>query len=590
MLTMRPTPFRHQPLPPGHFIRILHIDSTAGNDQLLATFKTIALSTSSEKYTAVSYHWGDATPAGQLSCSDGQSIALSETLCELLDAFSRREPSFTLWIDALCINQSDPVEKAYQVRLMGKVYSLADTVIIWLGGGSGHTQRAFQYIREYDPEDSSSEEGSQLDLVSSASNGALPAADESSSDSLARIKSMMVLLRREWFQRVWVIQEAILGANTWVACGDEIVDFDAFKAAILSIWNSEDAADFFHIQNRSYRGFRCATMLFSLQEVFQERGKVPLESLFEAVLYYAASDSRDLVFAIQGIADRVKLLPEPDYTASVEHIFVAAARGVLCSGPSLDLLALTGLGPRQQCLEMASFIGFVRTEPSIELPTWAPDFRQATYDEPIYICDKGNWDAGGPVGRMPVYADNCLHVDAMIMDRVSTLSPAEIGTVHRDYLKSCLGHALNLVDEVRSTNRDLPPDVLWKTLVMDMDMDENQAPSELRVAFQELLSQMDSEISWTEIKKNKFYRILRVRTDGWLPFSTAGGYFGVTYPAVAVGDRICLIPGCRMPMIVRFLDSFPGRRASLVGWCYIHNIMHGEALPTQLKTTRIGLE
>jgi hypothetical protein len=38
-----------------------------------------------------------------------------------------------LWIDAICINQSDNEEKSQQVRLMGEIYSKAEVVRVWLG-------------------------------------------------------------------------------------------------------------------------------------------------------------------------------------------------------------------------------------------------------------------------------------------------------------------------------------------------------------------------------------------------------------------------------------------------------------------------
>ncbi len=38
-----------------------------------------------------------------------------------------------MWVDAVCINQRDNNEKAWQVAQMQRVYSQASSVIIWLG-------------------------------------------------------------------------------------------------------------------------------------------------------------------------------------------------------------------------------------------------------------------------------------------------------------------------------------------------------------------------------------------------------------------------------------------------------------------------
>jgi hypothetical protein len=38
-----------------------------------------------------------------------------------------------LWIDLVCINQADNVEKASQVQMMKDIFSMAVRVVIWLG-------------------------------------------------------------------------------------------------------------------------------------------------------------------------------------------------------------------------------------------------------------------------------------------------------------------------------------------------------------------------------------------------------------------------------------------------------------------------
>lgn len=51
-------------------------------------------------------------------------------------------------MDALCINQCDVEEKSYQVGLMGRIFSEAETVLIWFGEAGRGSQRAFGYARE----------------------------------------------------------------------------------------------------------------------------------------------------------------------------------------------------------------------------------------------------------------------------------------------------------------------------------------------------------------------------------------------------------------------------------------------------------
>lgn len=49
------------------------------------------------------------------------------------DATDDLRGSGLVWIDALCINQTDIDERSAQVRLMPQIYSNASCVIVWLG-------------------------------------------------------------------------------------------------------------------------------------------------------------------------------------------------------------------------------------------------------------------------------------------------------------------------------------------------------------------------------------------------------------------------------------------------------------------------
>jgi len=51
-----------------------------------------------------------------------------------------------IWVDALCIDQNNLEEKAYQIELMHKIYAQAQHVVIWLGPESPWTRSAFTAI------------------------------------------------------------------------------------------------------------------------------------------------------------------------------------------------------------------------------------------------------------------------------------------------------------------------------------------------------------------------------------------------------------------------------------------------------------
>ncbi|OAG06026.1 HET-domain-containing protein [Paraphaeosphaeria sporulosa] len=45
--------------------------------------------------------------------------------------YRRRGTKMPLWVDAVCIDQSNTSERTYQVRMMDRIYSEAECVVVW---------------------------------------------------------------------------------------------------------------------------------------------------------------------------------------------------------------------------------------------------------------------------------------------------------------------------------------------------------------------------------------------------------------------------------------------------------------------------
>lgn len=52
-----------------------------------------------------------------------------------------------LWVDATCISQEDPDEKAEQVSMMAGIFGAAAEVLVWLGEGEPRTCKAYWTLR-----------------------------------------------------------------------------------------------------------------------------------------------------------------------------------------------------------------------------------------------------------------------------------------------------------------------------------------------------------------------------------------------------------------------------------------------------------
>lgn len=52
-----------------------------------------------------------------------------------------------LWLDAICLNRTNTVEKGSQIPLMGEIYRQAEKVRIWLGDADENTATVFAFLR-----------------------------------------------------------------------------------------------------------------------------------------------------------------------------------------------------------------------------------------------------------------------------------------------------------------------------------------------------------------------------------------------------------------------------------------------------------
>lgn len=97
-------------------------------------------------YNALSYRWGADPPHVPVKLSNG-TVNVTANGYDALVALYREGREFNLWMDAICIDQSNDSEKAIQVAMMDKVYSKAHKVIVWLGGSNEGVDQALEWCQ-----------------------------------------------------------------------------------------------------------------------------------------------------------------------------------------------------------------------------------------------------------------------------------------------------------------------------------------------------------------------------------------------------------------------------------------------------------
>jgi hypothetical protein len=255
-----------------------------------------------EPYTALSYVWGDASMRKTVFIKD-IPVQVTSNLYDALRDIRDERRVLRLWADALCINQSDNDEKGLQIGLMGRIYSLAGSTVIYLGAPH--------------------------------SNEAASATGTISYDDVDESKCNM-LFRSPWFRRAWVYQEAVLSRDPriqfgrWRCTWGQLANFATHTKLFTK---------FFFLQIHRARADHIYSKL-SWSRQYDLNGVVHAVSSRRGL---GASNPRDLIFAYLGlgtISERVQL--NVDYTSPWEQVYQDFAQLQLQKRQTYDLFACLG--------------------------------------------------------------------------------------------------------------------------------------------------------------------------------------------------------------------------------------------------------
>ncbi|KAF2108757.1 heterokaryon incompatibility protein-domain-containing protein, partial [Lophiotrema nucula] len=126
----------------GRSIRLLTIEPNTDNSSTVSCNLRVAAVQPGLQFEALSYCWGDPK-AQEVIFVNGTQLAVTKNLSTALLALRDSETPRTFWVDALCINQHELAEKAFQVPLMGAIYGSASKTVIWLGESDEKSRKAF---------------------------------------------------------------------------------------------------------------------------------------------------------------------------------------------------------------------------------------------------------------------------------------------------------------------------------------------------------------------------------------------------------------------------------------------------------------
>ena len=313
----------------------------------------------SPKYEALSYVWGLTTQQFSAICA-GIEIPLTDNLSDALRRLRWRTRSRIIWIDALCINQTDTPERNQQILLMTDIYRKAAEVIIWLGEADVGLVTPISVINdcfvEKDPptwgKDSIGYDDGNRAL--GERSGPLPMQTLSRNamqycsrgyDNMVRnlidvlyghtgeVKYQMndstwtalkAFYDRPWFRRAWVLQEAVVSANNRVYCGPHTMSWNSLAMATMLLSDSSYSQAWLENKSAPFHELLIARGVYQdnlevepselLEGEPQTRDALSLERLLYLARSRLATDPRDKVFSVLGIAQGVGGFPSLQIT------------------------------------------------------------------------------------------------------------------------------------------------------------------------------------------------------------------------------------------------------------------------------------
>ena len=541
------------------------------SDPLVCQMRQVRLIDKPE-YAALSYTWGAPVFDHHIIC-DGRRLAITAHLDAALRRF-RKTTWWTLWVDALCIDQTNIPERNYQVSIMKHIYSQASRTFVYLGEPCLFDEEALKLMGSLSQLAQNLEKFSlaelknmkPLDVATSRvrdeairfielKNAGFPGARTRTTDlSSAGLphpqhpawEALQSLFSRPWFRRMWIIQEVVLSQDVAVILGEYLISWNLvletaqayLKLDLLRVTIPHDNTTF-------WRDFEvCAANFFYTLKFNGDFQCRSLIQLLRSSRHYYCSDPRDKVYALLGLANDqgVHQMVSVDYTKSVEAVYLECAKFLIRNGDGMEMLLQAGIPQNPEYTDL-----------KLSLPSWVPD-----------------WFASGPeyLGHQ---AAGETQIDIELEDGGNSLNAKGIRIDVIDALAPLLGTFDPNDNDIR----------IWEQKVREVAQQSRFFSEERVDGYAKALGlgcsySVDGNTGSTSIDFDNVEYVGRVLLGAYLHrfCVTRMGYMGWVPLSSQPGDFIIVLYGGRLPLTVRETD---GRYTSL-GASYFEGLMHGEAL------------
>ena len=249
-----------------------------------------------DSYICLSYLWGEPGDEHCIAVNN-RTMRIRNNLFDFLERAAKNDwlRKESLWIDALCIDQENVVERNFQVQQMGRIFSCAEEVVSWFGEDKDS-------IAEYFVEHLSRSEGAvnyRVDIV----------------DNL-----FLKFAYAPYWNRAWITQEVQLAQKVTLLARNVKVDYRQLLSSNRNLLIKDSSNPHWIVPPRPETWLP----IRSLIHVMSEFG------------YKRCHDIRDRVYSLLALCDDGSDV-QVDYNTSVERL---ARHTLECCGHSFCLCSM----------------------------------------------------------------------------------------------------------------------------------------------------------------------------------------------------------------------------------------------------------
>ncbi|EPE32054.1 heterokaryon incompatibility protein [Glarea lozoyensis ATCC 20868] len=631
------------------------------------------------KYHALSYTWGSAEGTELISL-DGIQVPVTENLADALKNIRDDHNNIVLWVDAICINQQDDAEKSKQVSRMRYIYGSSFSTIVFLGASDDKHDES---LAEYDlmnislsakgipdliarllrldlMKEGRSDGGEDENVFKNLKDASAQLIQDAMVDlpkTISFVEATRRLLVAPYWQRIWVWQEFVVSPEVVLYYSKHRISYgDFFNSVIYNVFllgqlsatlhtyrQATDKVDVVHnhrdrllAYHHMFNSRNCeARHLLVARHSYQAGTKYELIywlSVTQSDGRSYASDDRDLIFALLGIAsDRDSLDIVPDYHPSTtcSSLYTSVAKKIIQSG-DVDYLSFKESARYRMVEDAQSSTSASSLTNDYFTPSWVPDWRRNRH--PCCNRPPGTTEFETFTGRFTEHSTtpnvsnktehfNFLNLKGYIIDQIEHVAPSawhpgsKVYGSHPElssYLSSistlCQLSNMKLYYNHEHDPYPTPSDRLtayFRLPVADMQDSEYEITQcglthdfdGMRMEYQDVIGELHGQGA---TKTNYYYDMLAVQVDR-RPMMLRNGLVGLVPEDAKRGDVLVVFEGAQFPYVLRKkvlrngdprLDDVDkdDELWELVGDAYVHGVMYGELFDEDGETDLIRRE